>query len=652
MTHWHQKKDSDEVIWLALNVEDSAANSLSKVVLEQFQQTLQKMAQSPPRGLVIHSGKPGGFIAGADVSEFADFKDEKEALGLILQGQEIMAQLNHLPFPTIALIEGFCLGGGLELALACDYRIAVDDPSTRFGLPEIKLGIHPGFGGTVRACATIGSINALDLMLTGRSLSTKQAQRIGLVDERISSRLIPNAIAHYVQQRPSKKPLPIKEKIIRSRVVRPLLAKYLLRQTAKKARVDHYPAPFALIKLWRDAIQSPLAMYQGEAESVSRLIKSNTAKNLVRVFQLQNHLKAGGKKSAFSFHHVHMIGAGTMGGDIAAWCALCGFDVTVEDANSQALATTFKRANKLYSRRFRDYPPLKMAALDRLVADPKGVGRRHADIIIEAIFEDKKAKQVLFQELESVAKPDTLLASNTSSIPLEKIASVLKDRSRLVGLHFFNPVAKMPLVEVVHSEDTSKDAMDKAQAFCRHIDKLPLPVKSTPGFLVNRILMPYLLEAARLHNEGVSTAEIDKAAKDFGMPMGPLELADTVGLDICQHVAEQLAEPMGLVIPQTLKNLTTQGKLGKKSGEGFYHYKKNKKVKQKSSTTHNPEIQRRLINKMLDEAQCCIDDGIVESADDVDAGVIFGTGFAPFRGGPLHYKKSFVTAQLECSLEK
>ncbi len=642
MTHWHQETDSEGVIWLAIDVKDSVANSLSKEVLEEFHHTLNEIAQSPPQGLVIHSGKSGGFIAGADVNEFTNLKDEKEALALILRGQKIMAQLSRLPFPTIAVIEGFCLGGGLELALACDYRIAVDDPSTRLGLPEIKLGIHPGFGGTVRACATVGSINALDLMLTGRSLSAKQAQRMGLVNERVSSRLIPNAIAYYVQQRPSKNPLSVKEKLLRSRIVRPLLAKFLYRQTAKKAKKDHYPAPFALIDLWRDTVQNPLAMYQAEAESVSRLIKSDTAINLVRVFQLQNHLKAGGKKSEYSFQHIHVVGAGTMGGDIAIWCALNGFDVTVEDANTQALAATRKRADKLYSRRFRDYPPLKIAALDRLVADPKGVGRRYADIIIEAIFEDQEAKQTLFSELESVAKPDALLASNTSSIPLEKIAAVLKDKSRLVGIHFFNPVAKMPLVEVVRSKHTHRNAMNEALAFCRHIDKLPLPVKSIPGFLVNRILMPYLLEAALLHTEGISTADIDKAAKDFGMPMGPLELADTVGLDICQHVAEELAEPMGLVIPQTLKNLTAQGKLGKKSGEGFYRYKKHKKIKQKSGMTNNSEIQRRLINKMLEESQRCMDEEIVENEEDVDAGVVFGTGFAPFRGGPLHYLRSLA----------
>ena len=640
MTHWQKDVDAEGIEWLSINAHDSNTNSLSKAVLEELQQCLQDMAQSPPKGLVIQSSKPSGFIAGADVNEFADLTNEKEALTLILKGQQIFLQLARLPFPTLALIDGFCLGGGLELVLACDYRIAIDQPATRLGFPEVKLGIHPGFGGTVRACATVGSLNALNLMLTGRSLSAKQAQRIGLVDEYIAPRLIPNVVSYYVHQRPSKKSLPLKEKILRNRLGRPLLAHYLRKLTAKKAKKEHYPAPFALIELWCQHVHNPHTMYQAEAESVAHLITSDTAKNLLRVFQLQNQLKASGKTSAFTARHVHVVGAGTMGGDIAAWCALQGFIVSVEDTNTEALAAMLKQANTFFSRRFREYPMLKTAALDRLTPDPKSRGRQHADIIIEAIIENETAKQTLFKELESTAKPGALLATNTSSIPLEKITSVLKDKGRLIGLHFFNPVAKMPLVEVIHSEETHTDTIQKAQSFCRHIDKLPLAVKSAPGFLVNRVLMPYLLEAALLHSEGISTADIDKAAKDFGMPMGPLELADTIGLDICLHAAEQLTEPMGLVIPETLKHLTTQGKLGKKTDIGFYHYKKHKKIKQKPTQHPNQEIQNRLIQTLLDEAQHCIDDGIVKNTNDVDAGIIFGTGFAPFRGGPLFYRKN------------
>lgn len=638
--HWHPRRDDSGILWLAINVADSSTNSLSAEVLAELSDQLERMAQDPPTGLVIHSGKSSGFIAGADVNEFTRIKTPAEAVELIKRGQSIMARIASLPFPTVAAIKGFCLGGGMEMALACDYRIAVNDPSTRLGLPEVKLGIHPGFGGTVRSIAAMGSLKAMELMLTGRSLSARQAKRAGLVHESVPERQMETAAVWYIQHRPSQPALPLKEKLIRSAAVRPLLAKIFRKQTLKKANPKHYPAPFALIDLWEQQVSDPDAMYAPEAESVARLITGDTAKNLIRVFQLQNHLKSYGKKADCQARHIHIIGAGTMGGDIAIWCALQGFTVTVEDSNTKALAATRKRAEKLYARRFREFPHLKTAAHDRLLPDPKGQGRKHADILIEAIFEDEKAKQTLFAELEPVVKTEAILASNTSSIPLERIASALKNPERLVGLHFFNPVAKMPLVEVVRSARTTDEIMARAQSFTRQIAKLPLPVKSTPGFLVNRILMPYLLEAAILQEQGASTPAIDLAATDFGMPMGPLELADTVGLDICRHVAEQLAEPMGLTVPRSILSRTESGKLGRKSGEGFYRWEKGKKVHSDKPGQVDLALQQQLITKLTDEAQRCLKEGIVAIEDDVDAGVIFGTGFAPFRGGPLAYLKS------------
>lgn len=633
--HWHPRRDNDGILWLAINVANSSTNSLSAEVLTELSSLLEGMSEDPPVGLVIHSTKPSGFIAGADVNEFTQINTPEEAVELIQRGQSIMARIASLPFPTVAAIKGFCLGGGMEMALACDYRIAVNDPSTRLGLPEVKLGIHPGFGGTVRSIAAMGSLKAMELMLTGRSLSARQAKRAGLVHESVPERQMMTAAIWYIQHRPSQPALSLKEKLIRSAAARPLLAKVFRKQTRNKANPKHYPAPFALIDLWEEYGSDPDAMYAPEAQSVARLITGDTAKNLIRVFQLQNHLKSYGKKTDFQARHVHVIGAGTMGGDIAIWCALQGFDVTVEDSNTKALAATRMRAEKLYARRFREFPHLKTAAHDRLLPDPKGQGRKHADIIIEAIFEDQQAKQNLFSELEPVVKEDAILASNTSSIPLERIASALKNPGRLVGLHFFNPVAKMPLVEVVRSTVTTDDIMTQAQAFTRQIAKLPLPVKSTPGFLVNRILMPYLLEAAILQEQGASTATIDLAATDFGMPMGPLELADTVGLDICRHVAEQLAEPMGLTVPNSIRSRTDSGKLGRKSGEGFYRWEKGKKVQPDKTGQVDMALQQQLIDKLTQEAQLCLKEGIVATADDVDAGVIFGTGFAPFRGGPL-----------------
>ncbi len=387
-TAWQYRNDADGITWLALDVPGRSANSLSRSVLEALARVLDEIARRPPRGLVIHSAKPSGFIAGADVNEFVDLRTEDEALRLIREGQAVMDQLARLPFPTLALIKGFCLGGGLELALACRYRIAIEDPSTRLGLPEVKLGIHPGFGGTVRSIETIGSFKALELMLTGRTVSAKQALRLGLVHEAIPERQVGNAVRYYIDRRPSAPALPLQERLLRLPLARDGIARYLERQTRAKADPRHYPAPFALIRLWREHISDSQGMYEQEARSVARLITGETAKNLVRVFQLQDQLKSLGRRSAFQVARVHVVGAGTMGGDIAAWCALQGFDVTVEDRNLKALAATRQRAAELFGQRFREQAHLRTAALDRLITDPRGISRSKDDVNSQAIFQD------------------------------------------------------------------------------------------------------------------------------------------------------------------------------------------------------------------------------------------------------------------------
>lgn len=640
-THWHLHTDKENIAWLAIDVANSKVNTLSAEVLQELETVLDEIKQMKPKALAIHSTKSSGFIAGADIVEFTQIKNTQQARELIGRGHDVMNAVAALPFPTIVVIKGFCLGGGLELSLACDYRLAINEPSTRIGLPEVKLGIHPGFGGTARSIKAAGTLNAMNIMLTGRSLGAYQAKKMGLVDDAIAVRQIENAVSYFANRKPAKRKQALKDRVIESPLIRPLMAKVFQREVSKKANREHYPAPYALIDLWKEHCGDETAMLHAEIDSVANLITSDTSRNLVRVFQLSEELKGLGKVTRFKPDHVHVIGAGTMGGDIAAWCAMRGFSVTVEDSNPKALASTVKRAQKLFQKRFRGFPHLAVAARDRLITDMHGEGRMHADVIIEAIFEDEKVKQDLFSSLEKVAKKDAILATNTSSIPLENIASILDKPERLVGLHFFNPVAKMPLVEVVISKHTDINVQEKAQAFCQGIDKLPLPVKSSPGFLVNRILMPYLLEASHMVAEGVQKEAIDKMATDFGMPMGPLELSDTVGLDICKHVAMELAEPMGLEVPASIVSLIDKGKLGRKTGEGFYVWKKGKPVKEKIKPDHMSEaLQQRLIGKILDEAKNCLDDEIVSSADQVDAGVIFGTGFAPFRGGPLNYMKS------------
>jgi 3-hydroxyacyl-CoA dehydrogenase/enoyl-CoA hydratase/3-hydroxybutyryl-CoA epimerase len=331
-----------------------------------------------------------------------------------------------------------------------------------------------------------------------------------------------------------------------------------------------------------------------------------------------------------------------MGGDIAAWCAMQGYQVTLQDRQEKNIARVFKNANKLYQKKLKDRR-LVQAALDRLIPDMNGLGIPHADVIIEAIFENKEAKHELFRELEPVIKPDALLATNTSSIPLEELGAVLKDPGRLVGIHFFNPVAMMQLVEIVSARNTHKEIIDKASAFTRHISRLPLPVKSSPGFLVNRVLMPYLVEAVIMESEGINPADIDAAATGFGMPMGPIALADTVGLDICLSVAENLAATTHMEVPQRLKTLVQNGHLGRKSNQGFYHYKNGKPTDAKPdrSDSHMSEIQDRLMLRYINEAVACIREQVVADAEMLDAGMIFGTGFAPFRGGPLNYRDQY-----------
>ncbi|MFB3116187.1 MAG: 3-hydroxyacyl-CoA dehydrogenase family protein, partial [Gammaproteobacteria bacterium] len=428
--------------------------------------------------------------------------------------------------------------------------------------------------------------------------------------------------------------------IANTRVVRPLLAKYLRKQVAKRAPEKHYPAPYALIDLWEKYGGDEKIMLMEEAISVAQLVSGGTAQNLVRVFLLQERLKSLGKGVDFQPKHVHVIGAGIMGGDIAAWCALKGLTVTLQDREPKFIAPAVKRAHALFKKRLKA-PHLVQAAKDRLIPDQQGSGVKSADVVIEAIIENKEAKQELFSQIESLLKPDTILATNTSSIPLDELSETLQQPDRLVGIHFFNPVAKMQLVEIVEGENTSQENKNKAAKFCRCIDRLPLPVKSSPGFLVNRILMPYLMEAVKLLEEGVPAQVIDRAATDFGMPMGPILLADTVGLDICLSVAEILGEALGLNVPEALRKKVKAGKLGVKSGQGFYQYKKGKQMKTKvnvdNSDSHSEDIADRLILQMLNESIACLREGVIGNMDLVDVGMIFGTGFAPFRGGPMHY---------------
>ncbi|RMG37748.1 MAG: crotonase [Gammaproteobacteria bacterium] len=650
--HW--ELDDEGIAWLAFDKADSQTNVLDEALLEAFDATLVEIAQGHPRGLVIHSAKPAGFIAGADVKAFARISEPAEAERHIRRAHEIFQRLESLAFPTVAMIHGYCLGGGLELALACDYRVAREDPGTRLGFPEVRLGIFPGFGGTVRSLRLLGHLPALDLMLTGRTVDGKRARRIGLVDHAVPERQLRNAARLLIHERPSPTRSPMLKRLLGTLPARQLLTPILRQRLQPKVNPKHYPAPYGLLEHWRRHGGNAKALYDSEAHEVSRLIVSDTAQQLIRVFLLQERLKGLGDRKAFEPRHVHVVGGGVMGGDIAAWCALRGMTVTLQDRAPDLLGRAMGRAHQLFRRKLKDRYKVR-EAMDRLIPDHQAFGVPRADVVIEAIFEDADAKRALYADLEPRMKPEALLATNTSSIPLEELHQDLSRPGRLIGLHFFNPVAKMPLLEVVHDEQTAPEALAQGLAFARHIDKLPLPVKSSPGFLVNRVLMPYLLEAVHLLDEGHPAPVIDRAAVAFGMPMGPIELADTVGLDICLSVARKLAPLAGDTLPDRLAEMVEAGRLGKKRGEGFYAWRKGRPVKPKVPMPKEAQLQElsdRMILRLVNESVACLREGVVEDADLLDAGVIFGTGFAPFRGGPMHYALQCGTDRCERRLHE
>lgn len=650
---WQRHDDHQGIAWLALDA-PASTNTLTDDVLSTLSQELDKLETNPPRAVVFYSAKASGFIAGADINRFRETMSKSEVYQHIREVQTLFSRIESLPCPTLAMIHGFCLGGGLEMALACDYRIACDDDNTRIGLPEIMLGIHPGYGGSVRLIEKLGVIHAMPLMLSGRLLSARSAYKAGIIDEVVADRQLHRAATARLLAAEKPRQPAWWQRLLSSAPLRPAVAALLRRQTLKRVNPAHYPAPLALIKLWQQQPRQRNDYFAAEARSVAQLLLSDSAQHLIRLFFLRNRLKAFGKKADFPVAHVHIIGAGVMGGDIAAWCALQGCRVTLQDQSPDSIAPAVKRAAKLFQAKLK-VPHKVQAAMDRLIPDCPGHGVRQADIVIEAIFEDLTAKQALYREIEPQMRADALLATNTSSLSLESLTSCLEQPERLVGLHFFNPVARMQLVEVVVGSQTDSRWVDFATAFVRQIDRLPLPVKSAPGFLINRILMPYLLEAVEMAQQGIAIQRIDKAATDFGMPMGPIELADTVGLDICHSVAGILAAELGMPMPGGLQQLLEQGRLGKKTGHGFYRYDaRQHAIKHRESKPDNTPlsvIQQRLMLRLYNECAACLDEGIVADADLLDAGMIFGTGFAPFRGGPMQVIQQQGAATLQSELQ-
>lgn len=638
--HWKLETDESGIAWLCFDKTDAKANVLSSEVIKELDAQLDAIDSNLPRGLVMYSGKPGSFIMGADINEFGDFGSADEVARLGKLGQSVFLRIQALACPTVVAINGICLGGGLEIAMMFDYRVGPPGDSRIFGLPEVKLGLHPGFGGTVRAVQICGVRAGMQLMLTGNPVNSKKALKIGLIDRIAGEDDWREVATQLIATRPAKAKAPLVDRVMGLGLFRPLVRNMLIKQVAGKARRDHYPSPYAMIDLWAKHGASSKTGYDAEAESFGRVMCTDTARNLIRVFFLQGKLKKQGNRTDATIKHVHVVGAGVMGGDIAAWCALRGLTVTLQDREQKYIEPAMERAQKLFGKKVRDEAK-RAATSERLRSDVEGNGAAEADLVIEAIYENLEAKQALYQSLQAKMKPGALLATNTSSIRLEELRTVLNEPTRFIGLHFFNPVAMLPLVEVIRCEDTAQDAMDVGFAFTKGIGKFPLECMSAPGFVVNRVLAPYMGEAMALAKEGVPLAAIDKAAVGFGMPMGPIELVDSVGLDIAQHVAAILTTGTEREMPDTgIGEMVEKGQLGRKSGQGYYRWEDGKAVKPASDGAKVPDdIEDRLILPMVNEAVACLSEGVVADADLLDAGVIFGTGFAPFRGGPLNYAR-------------
>jgi len=634
---WRFSVDLEQIGHLVIDSPGASVNTLGRETLSELEQIVERLegmvAANELAGVIISSGKDSGFIAGADIAEFDAISDPATLPDALRRTHALMRRIEVLKVPVVAAIHGFCLGGGLELALACHYRIAVNDDKTRIGFPEVNLGIFPGFGGTGRSIRQAGPVDAMQIMLTGKMLRAGQARRLNLIDK---------LVRHHdqlrwegrkaIQQKRKSKPAGFTKTVMAMGPIRGLVAKKMREEAGKKARLEHYPAPHALIDLFEKHGDDPKAMIRGEVENFPPLMASPTAANLRRVFFLSEGLKKQGVKGA-KFARVHVIGAGVMGGDIAAWCALRGMAVTLQDLDMARIQPALDRAKGLFKKRLKSKREVDTAML-RLEADIEGKGVPRADVVIEAVVEKLDVKQSIFSSVEARLKPGAIMATNTSAIELERIAEVLKDPARLIGLHFFNPVAQLPLVEVVRSKFNSNEQVARGCAFALSIGKSPVVAKSAPGFLVNRVLMPYMLGAVERVERGESKELLDAAAVAFGMPMGPIELLDTVGLDVGRSVAVELGHP----VPETSQfaGLVNAGKLGRKTGEGLYKWEKGKA--QKGEVPAHPDLAglgRELVKPLVDTSEQVVAEGVVENAHLADIGVILGTGFAPFLGGPL-----------------
>ena len=631
-THFELTVDDANIAWLAMDAKGRSVNVFAQEVMAELITAVDEVTRLAPAGFVFSSAKPRGFIFGADVNEFALFRTAADVEAHIADVLACFAAIESLDCPSVILIDGICVGGGFELALAFDRIIAIDDAACQVGFPEINLGLLPGYGGSVRAWERMGPETALKLVLHGRPMKAREAVAANAMDHLVASReelpgAARDAIAGKIDRRPAPTGADMATVIDGERTA-------LLARTSPR----NMPAPFAILDHYSVTEFHKNRMIDSETKLFSELMMTPASAGMRRNFQLTDTVKKGGRGD-HGVAHIHVIGAGTMGGDIAAVAAMNGFDVTLQDISATAVDRAIDRAGTLFERRLKT-PQKREQALTRLRADVAGEGLAHADLLIEAVAEDLKIKQSVLADAESRMKSGAIIATNTSAIPLEEIGKALASPARLIGMHFFNPVPVLPLVEVVYTDASDAALVDRAMYVCGALKKLPIRCKSAPGFLVNRALLPYMFKAVEAMLDGADPDRIDQALVGFGMPMGPIELCDQVGIDVCLGAGQVTG--MSPIVAAKFTTMIEQGRLGRKSGAGFYDWDGKKAVRQRGAYDQDEldAIAADMLAPLVAECRDAVDEGVVESAEIADVACIFGIGFPAFRGGPLFWDES------------
>ncbi|NAW99494.1 MULTISPECIES: fatty acid oxidation complex subunit alpha FadJ [unclassified Vibrio] len=659
---FHLTIDEQNIAWLAIDVPGEKMNTLQAAFAQEMQEVFATLEaqKTSLKGMVIHSLKPDNFIAGADVRMLNACQSASEAQALAKQGQEMFQTLSDLPFPVVAAIHGPCLGGGLELALACHYRVCSDADITRLGLPEVQLGLLPGSGGTQRLPRLIGLLPSLDLILTGKQLRAKKAKQLGVIDACVAETILLDVAKKYVLDNSGKKRHQVntsaKEKLIsHTQLGRKLIFDQAAKKTKQKTR-GNYPAADAILEVIRHGLDRGFkAGLELEAKRFGDLVMSSESKALRSIFFATTEMKkeTGSDAKPQTVKRIGVLGGGLMGAGIShVSVAKAKVPVRIKDVSNDGVLNALNYNYKLFDKQ-RKRRILSKAQMQTKMAQLSGgidfTSYQHIDVVIEAVFEDLTLKQQMVADVEANAKTSTIFATNTSSLPIQKIAAKAARPENVIGLHYFSPVEKMPLVEVIPHQTTSQETIATVVALAKKQGKTPIVVKDCAGFYVNRILAPYMNEAAQILMAGESIEKIDTALLDFGFPVGPITLLDEVGIDVGSKIMPILVQELGPRFqgPDVFDLLLNDNRKGRKSGKGFYTYKGKKKEIDKSiykllkitpdAKQSDKEIALRCVLLMLNEAVRCLDEGVIRCARDGDIGAIFGIGFPPFLGGPFRY---------------